>query len=171
MGTRKKAKAGKISAANLNIAESAQHIWLAGLGALSRAQHDGPKLFKSLVAEGARVQDKTSKVAERAIKGALANLQTSVSGRVTEVTDKAQETWDNIEKIFQTRVQKAIHQLGVPSAREINALTHKVDELTHMVESLRHARSTPRRAPATSARPKSPRSNASPQQVAGGPAA
>lgn len=168
MVTRKKAKAGKVSSANLNIIESAQHIWLAGLGAMARAQHEGPKLFKSLVAEGAKVQDKTSKVAGRAIKDALGNLQTTVAGRVTEVTDKAQETWDNIENIFQSRVQKAIHQLGVPSAREISALTRKVDELTHMVENLNHAGAAPKRASATRVKH---RNGPSASAVAGGPSA
>lgn len=148
MVTRKKAKTGKGSATNLNVIESAHQIWLAGLGAMARAQHEGPKLFKSLAAEGAKVQDKTSKVAERAIKGALQDLQTTVGGRVTAVTDKAQETWDNIEKIFQSRVQKAIHQLGVPSSREITALTHKVEELTHLVENLNQVKPAQKRSAA-----------------------
>ncbi len=166
MVTRKKAKSGKISAAGLNVAESAHNIWLAGLGAMARAQHEGPKLFKSLVAEGAKVENKSSKAAERAIRGAVDNLQSTVSSRVTEVTDKAQETWDNIEKIFQSRVQKAIHQLGVPTSREITALTHKVEELTHLVENLNQVKPAPKRAPAVR-----PKHKHSPSMNAGGPSA
>lgn len=137
MVTRKKAKrAVKAGAPGFDVIESAQHIWLAGLGALSRAQHEGPKLFKALVAEGGKVQDRTSKTVERAIKSALENVQSAVGDRVSDARDRAQDTWDNVEKIFQSRVQKAIHQLGVPSSHEIKALTHKVEELTKSVEKL-----------------------------------
>ena len=120
MVARKKAKqaTAKAGAQKFDIVDSAQQIWLAGLGALSRAQHDGPKLFKSLVAEGGKVQDRTSKTVEKAIKGALENIQSAVSERVSDAKGRAQDTWDNVEKVFQSRVQKAIHELGVPSSRE-----------------------------------------------------
>lgn len=138
MVTRKKTRrvAAKAGTQGFDIVSSAQHIWLAGLGALSRAQHDGPKLFQSLVEEGGKVQDRTSKTVERAIKSALDNVQSAVDDRVSDVKGKAQETWENVEKMFQSRVQKAIHQLGVPSSSEIKALTHKVEELTKSVEKV-----------------------------------
>jgi len=39
------------------IRESANQIWLAGLGAFSKAQQEGSKMFEALVAEGERVQE------------------------------------------------------------------------------------------------------------------
>ena len=146
MAKRKTAKQQKASASKLDLVDSAHQIWLAGVGAMARAQQEGPKVFQALVSEGTKVQNRTSKATQRAIQGALQNIQSTVNAKVTQATDKAQETWDNIEKIFQSRVQKAIHQLGVPSAREINALTRKVDELTKSVEKLsagQTKRSTP----------------------------
>jgi len=98
------------------------------------------------------VQNRTSKVAEQTIKNAVQNLQSAVGNRVTEVTDKAQETWDNLEQIFQQRVQKAIHQLGIPSSREVKTLTAKVEELSRMVEALKHARTSSRSATTAHAR-------------------
>jgi DNA anti-recombination protein RmuC len=67
------------------------------------------------------------------------------------VKDQATETWDHLEQIFQTRVQRALHQLGMPTAEEITALTRKVDELHTSVEKLARAEQkakAPRKAPA-----------------------
>lgn len=153
MATRKKAKTRKVSAASLNIVDSTHQVWLAGLGALARTQREGPKLFQTLVTEGAKVQNRTSKVAEQTIKNAVDSLQSAVGNRVTQVSEKAQDTWDNLEKIFQQRVQKATHQLGIPSAREIKTLTTKVEELSRMVEKLKHSKA-PRAATIARARPR-----------------
>ena len=168
MATRKKAKTGRVSATNLNIVDSTHHIWLAGLGALSRAQREGPKVFQTLVAEGTKVQNRTGKAAQQTIKNAMESLQSAVGDRVTEVSAKAQETWDNLEKIFQQRVQKAIHQLGIPSAREIKTLTSKVEELSRMVENLKHAKTSSRSA--ANAQPRSRHSAAASAVAANGPA-
>ena len=46
------------------VKESAQQIWLAGLGAFSRAQAEGGKVFDTLVKEGLSIQRKTQSVAE-----------------------------------------------------------------------------------------------------------
>ena len=36
--------------------DSAQHIWLAGLGAFAKAQEEGSKVFDNLVKEGSQLQ-------------------------------------------------------------------------------------------------------------------
>ncbi|HQX93164.1 MAG TPA: phasin family protein, partial [Thermomonas sp.] len=48
------ASASKAQAERLgkSITESAQQIWLAGMGAFNRAQAEGGKLFESLVRDG-----------------------------------------------------------------------------------------------------------------------
>jgi DNA anti-recombination protein RmuC len=70
---------------------------------------------------------------------AFQGAQKKVNRRVGSVRNQATETLDNLEKIFQTRVQRALHQLGMPTAEEITALTRKVDELHHSVERLARA--------------------------------
>ena len=40
------------------VRESANQIWLAGLGAFSKAQKEGVKMFEALVAEGEKVQER-----------------------------------------------------------------------------------------------------------------
>ena len=43
------------------VRESANQIWLAGLGAFSKAQQEGVKMFEALVAEGEKVQERTKR--------------------------------------------------------------------------------------------------------------
>ena len=135
--TRAKPKAQAAAVRTKNaIVESAQHIWLAGLGAMARAQTEGPKLFESLVDEGRRVNKRTRDAAEEALSNAMTGVRGQIDERIEGVRDRASETWDNIEKIFQSRVHKALRQLGVPTSGDINALSRKVNELTKSVEAL-----------------------------------
>ena len=52
--TTRKSGAGKVQAglSPKSITESAQQIWLAGMGAFNRAQSEGSKLFETLVRDG-----------------------------------------------------------------------------------------------------------------------
>ena len=52
------------------VMESAQQIWLAGLGAFSKAQNEGKKVFETLVARGAQIEERTRHVAEATIETA-----------------------------------------------------------------------------------------------------
>ena len=47
-----------------NVKEQAQQIWLAGLGAFSKAQQDGTKAFEKLVSDGITMQRKVHTTAE-----------------------------------------------------------------------------------------------------------
>lgn len=128
---------------------SANQIWSAGLGAMSRAQSGGTKFFEELVREGAKLQGSAMDTAQKVVMQAFQGAQKSVNRHVGGVKGQATETWDNLEKIFQTRVQRALHQLGMPTAEEIGALTRKVNELTHSVEKLAQTRQPAgKRAPA-----------------------
>jgi len=138
---RAKAKSKAAQPKNLFV-NSAHQVWLAGLGALSRAQKDGPKVFDSLVAEGEKVHNRTRDAAEEALENAMQGIRGTIDERVEGVRDRASETWDNIEKIFQSRVHKALRQLGVPTAADISALSRKVNELNKNVEALARKRSS-----------------------------
>jgi len=46
----------------VTIRNSAMQIWLAGLGALSKAQKERSRIFNTLVKEGEAVQERTGKV-------------------------------------------------------------------------------------------------------------
>ncbi|RBP02705.1 poly(hydroxyalkanoate) granule-associated protein [Roseiarcus fermentans] len=103
------------------IRESANQIWLAGLGAFSMAQQEGVKVFESLVQEGEKIQEKTKSVADE---------------RLAEMRSKATGTWDKLEKVFEDRVARALHSLSVPSRQDIDTLTQRVAELTDIAKKL-----------------------------------
>lgn len=131
MAAKKKGKlggGGEQKSAN-DLLYSAQQIWQAGLGALARAQAGAPKVFEELMREGGKLQGGALDAAQKAVMQAFRGAQQTVNRRVDTVREQAGETWDNLEKIFQVRVQRALQQLNMPSAEEIEALRRRVDRL------------------------------------------
>jgi len=109
-----------------SIMESAQNIWLAGLGAFGKAQVEGGKLFQGLVKEGSALEQKTRKIA-----GAAANeVRGAVADSVTQVREKTQDTWQRLEQMFDARLTAALSKLGVPSRKDIEELTKRLDEMS-----------------------------------------
>ena len=115
-----------------SVKDSAQQIWQAGLGAFTRAQAEGSKAFEALVKEGVNIQRKTQSVAEERI----AEATTKMSTMANDITSKATGQWDKLETIFEDRVAKALNKLGVPSAKDVNALIARIDELSLAVQKL-----------------------------------
>jgi poly(hydroxyalkanoate) granule-associated protein len=134
-----KAKAAPKSADNLgkSIMDSAQQIWLAGLGAFAKAQEEGTKLFDTLVREGVSLEQKTRKLA----LGKADVVRDAVETGVSQVKERTQETWDKLEKVFEDRVSKALGKLGVPGRRELNEIAERVEELSREVRKLKPSRS------------------------------
>ncbi|MCJ0761855.1 phasin family protein [Variovorax terrae] len=114
------------------VKESAQQIWLAGLGAFAKAQEEGGKVFETLVKEGLSIQRKTQAVAEEKISEATNRM----ANMATDISSKASGQWDKLENIFEDRVSKALNKLGVPSAKDIDALIARIDELNKSVQKL-----------------------------------
>ncbi len=125
------------------VKESAQQIWLAGLGAFSKAQQEGSKVFEGLVKEGLSIQRKTQAVAEERIADATNRMTTMANG----ITSKATGQWDKLETIFEDRVSRTLNKLGVPTAQDIDALIARIDELNRNVQKLQ-----PKAAPKTAAK-------------------
>lgn len=115
-----------------SIVESAQHIWLAGLGAFAKAQDEGTRLFEALVREGVSLEQKTRKLTA----GKAEEARGAVEAAVGQVKERSQETWDKLEKVFESRVSRALNRLGVPGSAELNNLTRRVEELGREVSRL-----------------------------------
>jgi len=132
--TQKSAATEKNTGAPLSgtVKESAQQIWLAGLGAFAKAQEEGTKVFDSLVKEGMSIQRKTQAAAEEKISEATSRMATMA----TDISSKASGQWDKLENIFEERVSKALNKLGVPSAKDIEVLIARIDELNRNVAKL-----------------------------------
>jgi poly(hydroxyalkanoate) granule-associated protein len=122
--------------AQAQLAQGVQQVWLAGMGAVARAQKDGPAAFQDAVNEGLKLLGQSRSTARRIVRDAFGTAQETLQSRVGGARDQAQETWDNLESLFQSRVQRAMHQLGVPTAEEIRALTRRVAELNDSVSAI-----------------------------------
>jgi poly(hydroxyalkanoate) granule-associated protein len=114
------------------VKDSAQQIWLAGMGAFSKAQEEGTKVFEALVKEGLSLQKKTTGIAEEKISEVTGKM-TAMAGTVSA---KAGQNWDKLESLFEARTAKALNKLGVPTAKDVQALTQRVDELAAAVAKL-----------------------------------
>jgi len=128
----KTAKSAASSVSGKGIMESAQQIWLAGLGAFAKAQEQGGHLFENLLKEGSSLEQKTRKLAT----GRVDDVRDAVESGVTQVRERTQETWDRLEQVFETRVSRALSKLGVPGRKDLDELLKRVDELNREVRRL-----------------------------------
>ena len=97
--------------------DSAQHIWLAGLGAFAKAQEEGSKVFENLVKEGSHLQQTTQQA------------QAKMTEAAEKVGQMASGQMDKLETIFEERVAKALKSMGLPSAEDVAALQARVEQL------------------------------------------
>lgn len=119
-----------------SVKDSAQQIWQAGLGAFTKAQVEGTKAYEALVKEGVSFQRKTQSAAEEKINEATQKM----TSMATDISSKASGQWDKLENIFEDRVAKALHKLGVPSAKDIAVLIARIDALNASVQKLSPAK-------------------------------
>lgn len=111
------------------VKDSARQIWLAGLGAYTKAEEDTGRFFERLVREGEALEDKT--------RGAVGRQVKAVEDRVGEVKDRATGTWDRLESVFDERVSRALDRLGIPSPGRVRALEERIEALEAEISRLR----------------------------------
>lgn len=110
------------------VMESAQQIWLAGLGAFSKAQDEGKKVFDTLVKQGEHLEQQTRTVAE-------ATLETAKE-QASKTFQMASGRFDKLEQVFETRVHNSLNRLGVLTSKDVEALSKQVSELSDAVRAL-----------------------------------
>ena len=154
MATRKtkaRAKPGKTVADHQlaqAVTQSAQKIWLAGLGAFARARTEGDKLFELLVEQGKVIRSKSGRAADQALK--------SVRSQADATLSTAQGKWDKLEQVFEDRVSRSLNRLGVLTNKDVDDLARQVSDLNDSVRALMGgaAPKRARKAPAKKARAK-----------------
>ena len=114
------------------IKDSARQIWLAGLGAYTKAEEDTGRFFDRLVQEGEQLENKTRGVVEKQLK--------SVEDRVGDVRERATGTWDKLEQLFDERVSGALRRLGIHRREDIEAMERRIEALEQEVARLRRIR-------------------------------
>jgi poly(hydroxyalkanoate) granule-associated protein len=154
-----KAKPTIGAVAQARLLDGVHQIWLAGLGAVAKAQRGAPKLLDELVAEGAKVHAKARGKAKKAVdaavieaegvvaeaQGAVADARGAIVERIDLVREQATDAYEHLEKVFQARVHRALGQLGVPTADKVAALNKRVDALNANIEKLARARKAAQR--------------------------
>ena len=148
------------------VKDSAQQIWLAGMGAFSKAQAEGGKVFEALIKEGVALQKKTQGLAEEKLEEASGRL----SSMAEDVQAKAGQHWDKLESIFEERTARALGKLGVPAAKDVAALNARIDALSAQIAKLSKA-ATAKKAAASSAAPTAAAAAKKPAAKAASPAA
>jgi poly(hydroxyalkanoate) granule-associated protein len=144
MGSKRKSARktrGGAGAAQTRMLEMVHQVWLAGLGAVARAQRGAPKLFDELQAEGAQAYADVRGSAEKALRSAIGEVQSTLNARAKQVRSTANDAFENLEKVFQTRVHRALQRLGVPSADEVEGLSKRIDALNANIDKLARGRS------------------------------
>jgi len=130
------------------IRTSAHDIWLAGLGAYSRAGKEGTRFLESLVALGESVERRAREQVARPFRVA--------ERRVENARSAVGETWARLELMFDRRVARALHSLQIPTQRDVAELTERVETLRRAVEGLTGTPTTVRRPSRVVPAPKKP---------------
>lgn len=127
-----KSKSASERRSMLDFRKYTKQIWLAGLGAFSRAEEEGNKLFDSLVKVGEELESKTVDIADQT---------------VDKVSEKAREsvtdTKDKVEKLIDNSVHHSLNRIGLVTLKDVQHLERlilqlhaKVDELTLQQEKI-----------------------------------
>ena len=150
---------------------SAQQIWQAGLGAFAKAQEEGGKVFAKLVKEGTDLQKRTQKLAE----GKVSGVTDTVTKMADNVSKQASGSWDKLEQVFEDRVSRSLASLGVPTKKDVQTLTKRVEELSKSVAALsgKKPAAAKKAAPKAAAKPaaKKPAAKPAAKKAAAKPAA
>ena len=103
------------------IGDSAYQLWLAGLGALSIAGDESGKIFKTLVKRG--------KTFEHAARGRLEDVRDRL-----DIRRAAEGAVDRLQGGLDEGMTDVLHRLGLPTKKEIEGLTKRVERLTKALE-------------------------------------
>ena len=121
-------------------------IWLAGLGAMAKAQEQGSKAIEALVNDGLAFRRKSQAEAQQRLHEATERLSHLASDFGQQATVRV----DRLEHLFEDRVAKALQRLGMPTLYDLQALTERVAQLE---AQLAKATAAPKAASKTTAEP------------------
>jgi poly(hydroxyalkanoate) granule-associated protein len=112
-------------------------------GKLNQIKTNAIGAVNTLIKQGTTLQAKSRKLAIAKLKEARAAMQGArdvVSARADEARSRTVDAVSALEKVFETRVSKAISKLGVPTTRDVRALSRQVAQLQQSVDQLRRGR-------------------------------
>ena len=124
----------KIDLSNLpnELTERGREIWLAGLGALSRVEEEGDKVFKTLVERGRNYEDKR----RQQIDDATSSLKKRQDALTSDVSQRIDDATKTVEDVVNRTVNSTLGRIGVPTRHEVQGLSDKVGELSRKLDAL-----------------------------------
>ena len=123
----------------------AQQVWLAGLGAMAKAQEQGSKAIEALVNDGLAFQRKSQAEAQQRLHEATERLSHMASDFGQHTSGRV----DKLEHLFEDRVAKALHRLGMPTLLDIQTLNDRVAQLEAQLAALSKAKTAAPRKSST----------------------
>lgn len=96
-------------------------IWLAGLGALARAEEEGESWLNDLMKEGEEF--------EQAKKEEIQQAVLEMGSKLKETKQHTKQRFENIEKTFETKISEALGHIGLASKDEVTVLKSRLQEL------------------------------------------
>lgn len=119
-----------------HLALPAHQVWLAGLGAMAKAQEQGSKAIEALLNDGLAFQRKSQAEAQQRLQEATERLSHMASDFGQQATGRV----DKLEHLFEDRVAKALQRLGMPSMLDLQLLSERVAQLESQLAQLQGAR-------------------------------
>jgi poly(hydroxyalkanoate) granule-associated protein len=110
----------------------AREIWLAGLGALSRLEQEGDKVFQTLVERGKDYEDKRSKQLQEATE----NFRKQQESLTEDVSKRLDDATKSVEKAVSDTLNGTLGRIGVPTRDEVRGLSRRVGELSEKLDAL-----------------------------------
>lgn len=107
--------------------DSAEKIWLAGLGAFERMKSEGPRMFETLVEQGRNMSARAKDAADQALRS------------MREANYEGGGRWDKFQQDMQDRLSKGLGTLGVTTTKQVEALAKQVAELNEQMRNLMSA--------------------------------
>jgi poly(hydroxyalkanoate) granule-associated protein len=133
---------------------------------MAKAQEQGSKAIEALVNDGLAFQRKSQAEAQQRLQEATERLSHMASGFGPQATGRV----DKLEHLFEDRVAKALHRLGMPSLLDIQMLTERVTQLEAQLAALSQAGAAQPASRAAAAKPKAsaaaPSATSKPAKVA-----
>ena len=110
----------------------AYQIWLAGFGAYAKAGKDGADYFKKLVTEGEAVEKQGKEIVSTQVDAANSRIESFKE----KVQEKTGGRFSKVEEVFDERVASTLGRMGIPSKKDIDQLSAKLDDLSAALKSL-----------------------------------
>ena len=110
---------------SLDFRKYTKQIWLAGLGAFSRAEEEGNKMFDSLVKVGEELESRTVELTDQTVNKVAEKTKESVT-----------DTKDKVEKLLDHGVNSSLNRIGLVSAKDVQYLESLILDMHQKLDLL-----------------------------------